>query len=403
VDVLAVIGGRDSPLKKLLTAVATETTLEDPDAAKKAGKSADEAGTLSAVKNRLSQLLQGTSQDQGPTAPPPAAGNPVDQRFAELHRLVKADGGPAPIDAVIGLLDESYVQLNSLSGALDRGSTALDAATQQGAGGALGKLKLAANRQPAPISEWMKSVAENGAGLTLGSARSHVNAVWASQVLPFCRRALGNRYPFARGSSQDVTLDDFSRLFGPGGLIDGFFQKYLSAFVDTTQKTWQWRVAGDSGLSSSPEVLRQFQRAAEIKEAFFGTSPTPSVRFQLRPISMDASIERLSLDIDGQQVTYSHGPARASALVWPGPSGAGQVTLELSPPAAGSSAITLVGPWAWFHLLDQSGIQGSGQPEEFRVTFSVGGRGAVYAVIAGSVVNPFRLPALRAFSCPDKL
>jgi type VI secretion system protein ImpL len=406
VDVLAVIGGRDSPLKKLLTAVAAETTLETPEAAKAlAGKAVEESGTLSAVKSRLTELLQGAGQDQAaPPATPAPAGTPVDQRFAELHRLVKADGGPAPIDAVIGLLDETYVQLNSLAAALDRGATALDAATQQGAGGALGKLNLAANRQPAPVNEWMKSVAENSAGLTLGSARNHVNAVWTSQVLPFCKRALANRYPFARGSAQDVTLDDFSRLFGPGGLIDGFFQKYLSAFVDTTQKTWQWRVAGDSGLSSSPEVLRQFQRAAEIKEAFFGATPTPSARFQLRPISMDASIERLSLDIDGQQVSYSHGPARATALVWPGPGGAGQVTLEMSPPAgAGTSAVTLTGPWAWFRLLDQSSIQPSGGPEEFRVTFSLGGRNAIYTVTAGSVVNPFRLPALRAFSCPEKL
>nr|MCU0254883.1 type VI secretion system membrane subunit TssM [Acidobacteriota bacterium] len=246
VDVLAVIGGRDSPLKKLLTAVAAETTLETPEAAKAlAGKAVEESGTLSAVKSRLTELLQGAGQDQAATPATPApAGTPVDQRFAELHRLVKADGGPAPIDTVIGLLDETYVQLNSLAAALDRGATALDAATQQGAGGALGKLNLAANRQPAPVNEWMKSVAENSAGLTLGSARNHVNAVWTSQVLPFCKRALANRYPFARGSAQDVTLDDFSRLFGPGGLIDGFFQKYLSAFVDTTQKTWQWRVAG---------------------------------------------------------------------------------------------------------------------------------------------------------------
>jgi type VI secretion system protein ImpL len=406
VDVLAVIGGRDSPLKKLLTAVAAETTLEAPGSAQAlAGKVTEDSGTLSAVKSRLSQLLQGAGDEPAtPAAAPPPAGTPVDQRFAELHRLVKADGGPAPIDAVIALLDETYVQLNSLSGALDRGATALDAATQQGAGGALGKLKLAANRQPAPLNEWMKAVAENGTGLTLGSARGHVNAVWTSQVLPFCKRALGNRYPFARGSAQDVTLDDFARLFGPGGLIDGFFQKYLSAFVDTTQKNWQWRVAGDSGLGASPEVLRQFQRAAEIKEAFFGASPTPQARFQLRPLSMDASIERLSLDIDGQPVVYSHGPARATALVWPGPGGAGQVTLEMAPPAgAGSSAVTLTGPWAWFRLLDQSSIQSSGPPEEFRVTFSLGGRNAVYAVTAGSVVNPFRLPALRAFSCPDKL
>jgi type VI secretion system protein ImpL len=407
VDVLAVLGGRDSPLKRLLTAIAAETTLEEPPSAQKPGQGGDaDSGALGAVRSRLSQFLQGTGADQAAAMVVPAApaGTPVDQRFADLHRLVKADGGPAPIDAVIALLDEVYVQLSSMAGALDRGATALDTATQQGASGALGKLRLAANRQPQPVNGWMESVADNSAALTLGSARNHVNAVWSSQVLPFCKRALGNRYPFSRGSSQDVTLDDFARLFAPGGMLDAFFQKYLSPFVDTTQKTWQWRVAGDSGLSSSPEVLRQFQRAAEIKEAFFGAGATPSARFQLRPISMDASIERFSLDVDGQQVTYSHGPTRATGLVWPGPGGGGQVTLEMSPPEAyGTSATTLYGPWAWFRLLDQSGVRPGGQPTEFRVTFSIGGRSAVYSMMAGSVINPFQLPALRSFSCPEKL
>jgi type VI secretion system protein ImpL len=407
VDVLAVLGGRDSPLKRLLTAVAAETTLAEPPSDQKPAQPGDaESSALSAVRTRLSQFLQGTGADQAAALVVPAApgGTPVDQRFADLHRLVKADGGPAPIDAVIALLDEVYVQLSSMAGALDRGATALDTAAQQGASGALGKLRLAANRQPLPVNGWLESVADSSAALTLGSARSHVNAVWSSQVLPFCKRALGNRYPFSRGSSQDATLDDFARLFAPGGMLDAFFQKYLSPFVDTTQKTWQWRVAGDSGLSSSPEVLRQFQRAAEIKEAFFGAGATPTARFQLRPISMDASIERFSLDLDGQPVTYSHGPARAMALVWPGPGGGGQVTLEMAPPEAyGSSATTLYGPWAWFRLLDQSSVRPGGQPTEFRVTFTIGGRSAEYSMTAGSVINPFQLPALRSFSCPEKL
>jgi len=76
----------------------------------------------------------------------------------------------------------------------------------------------------------------------------------------------------------------------------------------------------------------------------------------------------------------------------------------MSPPAAtGSSAVTYNGPWAWFRLLDQSRIQPLGQPEEFRVTFSLGGRSAVFSLLANSVSNPFRLPALGAFSCPEKL
>jgi len=145
--VLAVLGGRDSPLKRLLTAIAAETTLEESPSAQKPGQGSDaDSGALGAVRSRLSQFLQGTGADQAAAMVVPAApaGTPVDQRFADLHRLVKADGGPAPIDAVIALLDEVYVQLSSMAGALDRGATALDTATQQGASGA--RLRAAAPR-----------------------------------------------------------------------------------------------------------------------------------------------------------------------------------------------------------------------------------------------------------------
>ena len=119
---------------------------------------------------------------------------------------------------------------------------------------------------------------------------------------------------------------------------------------------------------------------------------------------MDSAIERFSLDLDGQQLTYSHGPVRPTTVSWPGPGGAGQVTMEVSPPAAGGrSAIMLTGAWAVFRLFDRASIEPTAQPEEFRVTFDVGGRKAVYALTASSVVNPFRLPALHTFSCPERL
>jgi type VI secretion system protein ImpL len=403
VDVTGVLSGKDSPLRRLLTAVARETTFEAPETQKTGPREAT-GDTLTAVKDKLSQLFQSAPTPGGEPASP-RAGHPVDTHFAALHELVRDTGsGTTPLDSVLSGLEELHVHINSIAGAMDRGGTALDAAQQGSVGGAVGKLKLQAQRQPPPLQAWVRDVAEGSASLTLGNARGHVNSIWQSQVLPFCQRALGNRYPIARGSSQDVTLADFSRLFGPSGLIDGFFQKYLGPFVDTSGKTWRWRSDGEATLGSSAEALRQFQRAAEIREAFFGGGAAPAVSFQLRPITMDSSIERFSLDLDGQQLAYSHGPVRPTLITWPGPGGSGQVTMEVSPPAAGGrSAMTLMGPWALFRLFDRASIEPTAQPEEFRVTFEIGGRKAVYALTASSVLNPFRLPALHAFSCPERL
>jgi type VI secretion system protein ImpL len=147
--------------------------------------------------------------------------------------------------------------------------------------------------------------------------------------LSFCQNSIANRYPLNRSSRNEVTLEDFGRFFGPGGELDQYFQKYLQLFVDTTSKPWRPK---NPSLRVSLDALQQFQRAAEIGGAFFGDGkPSPSVRFQLKPILLSGEVEKFLLDLDGQQLTYSFGPARETAMQWPGPQGANWARLEFSP------------------------------------------------------------------------
>lgn len=119
---------------------------------------------------------------------------------------------------------------------------------------------------------------------------------------------------------------------------------------------------------------------------------------------MDAEIDSFLLDLEGQRITYSHGPVRPSPFKWPEPAGPRQVRILLSPPAAsGVSGLTEDGTWAWFRVLDRSTITPLGTPERFSVTFDVGGRRATFEVRAGSAYNPFDLPELQSFRCPEQL
>jgi len=51
-------------------------------------------------------------------------------------------------------------------------------------------------------------------------------------------------------------------------------------------------------------------------------------------------------------------------------------------------------------MFDDVKIQDTPQPERFVATINVGGRRAVFEVLASSVRNPFRLPELSQFHCP---
>jgi type VI secretion system protein ImpL len=84
---------------------------------------------------------------------------------------------------------------------------------------------------------------------------------------------------------------------------------------------------------------------------------------------------------------------------WPGGVGLARITFQ--PPAANvESVLQKDGPWAWFRLLDAAEVRRTNVSDRKRVIFNVGGRIAIFQLQAGSVLNPFALPALAKFSCP---
>lgn len=387
---------QSSPLRKLLEAAARETTLVRPTAQDNS-LTAKTSKALDSFGHRVQRFF-GDSESVLPAAPGPES--LVDHEFANLHAFVEAkEGQPAPIDRTLDNLNQLYVYLRSLESAADSGRKALDAVKGQGA--QIKGIENAAQEVPFPAKAWLGTLAQDSANITFGGARAQLNNIWTADVLPFCREAISGRYPLQTNSPREATLYDFGRLFGPGGLIDSFFQDNLKTIVDTTAKKWRW-LGGGLGMPES--ILEQFQRADAIKQAFFaGGTKLPSVSFELTPTTMDAGVTQFILDLEGQIVDYRHGPPRINRLQWPAPNSTGRVRLVFVDTQGGRHSVQEEGPWAWFRILDRARFQGTAQPELFNVTFQVAGLSASFQLRADSVLNPFRLPALKSFSCPERL
>jgi type VI secretion system protein ImpL len=305
---------------------------------------------------------------------------------------------------MLATVTELYRELNRLSTSVNQNAAALSVGVS-GGGGAAKKLLSAATRMPQPARDWAIALAQSSSTITVSGARTHLNASWQSGVLPLCRKALDNRYPIFKGGTADVTLNDFSRLFAPGGLIDGYFNTNLRPFVDTSTKPWRWQRVDNVDLGIPRAVLIEFERAAEIRDSLFGAGgSTPAVNFEIVPVDLDASSTQVLLEIEGQTVTYNHGPPRPVRLRWPGTNGPQQVRITFSPPIAGTpTTIKRDGPWAWFRLLDEAQVTQSSLTDRFNVTFEVGGRSATFELRANSVNNPFSLTSLEQFRCPGSL
>jgi type VI secretion system protein ImpL len=387
----------NSPLRKLLVAIDRETSLDRPakegaDPAKPRKDSGFKKlwNKIPGAQTFTKEVGEATGLIEAQAGP-----NPVDDAFVDLHHLVQNG-----LDNLIHGLDDLYRNLDAINNAAtDEERSAANKQISQ----VVVKLRQDANLLPDSVKNKIKGIAEDADNLNKGRIRAYLNDLWMAEVLPFCRQALNDRYPLAEGSEIDITLADFGQFFGPGGIMDTFFQKNLQMLVDLSRNPWRWN---DKAGDMSAESLAVFQQAAQIKRAFFTAGPEPILNFELKPINMDAEADQSLLDVGGQEILYRFGPAQPTAMKWPSPDNNVQVRLDFQPPPAdGASGFTLEGPWAWLRALDlpATRVIRTRRPEIYHITFGVGSYYVTYELRAMSAFNPFNLKELHKFKCPDRL
>jgi type VI secretion system protein ImpL len=387
IEIARVLSSADTPLKSLMKAIDRETSLSVPPE-KDTGVVGVVTGKAHDLAGKAGRVLGGTSDSLEKTL--------VDDNFDDVRRFVGGPGGnaPSPLDGMVQLMADLYQMLAAAQEALKRGvrAPASDMAN---------KLRAEANRQPEPMRSMLQGLVEGGTQLELRTVRNQLSTDLRTEVGDFCVKAINGRYPFVRTANEDVTPEDFARLFAPGGLLDSFFQRHLAQYADTSRRPWRFKdpAMGQSG------TLAEFQRAQIIRDVFFRSGGnTPSIQLEFKPLEMDAAIQQFVLDVDGRIVRYAHGPQVPVRVQFPGPGGRSQVRVFiLPPPSSGSTGVKFDGPWALFRMFDGIQIDESQQTERFVATISIEGRRAVFEMLASSVRNPFRLPELSQFHCPTAL
>jgi type VI secretion system protein ImpL len=383
-----------SPHVSFLKAVVRETTLLGTGT-NTVTKLVDRAtGTVNTARSDLQVLLGGAAPIRAPTEK--RIESIVDDHFASLRAQTQApQGQTAPIDETLKLFNEVYTYLTAVDSAAKSRSA-------PPSGDIAGKLKADAGRLPEPMRTMLESLSQAGAVQAQVTERGNLSQD-VRPVTEFCQRAIAGRYPLSLSSSRDALPEDFGQFFGPGGMMDEFFQRRLANLVDTSARPWKFKPTATGESTGSSAALVQFERAARIRDIFFRSGKTPSVRLDFKVAEMDASITQFVMDVDGQIVKYSHGPILPMAVQWPGNKGSSQVRIQLSPPSSsgGVSGQVMDGPWALFRIMEKAQVEGGGAPEKFFVTFNIDNRRTRFEVTTNSVQNPMRVPELQSFSCPE--
>lgn len=394
VQVLAKISSPDSPLKRFLEAVDGETGM---NCLSSAGRSAiDKAGDkLSAAQKTLGEILNRQS-DAGETDAGEVFADAVRAHFKNLHDYVQNANQASSLKGSLMALNELYIHLRANGGNPEPSQMKeIDQVIE--------KLKVDGGHSPLPVKDMIEKTADAGRKVLADGVRAYLNDAWRSSVLSFCEQAIQGRYPIA-GSPRDISFEDFSRFFGPNGMMDRFFTDYLAASVDKTEKNWKWNArVQNEGEGVSALALKQFQIADAVKNTFFSLGKTsPSFNFVLKPVSMSKDISQIIVDVDGQKLSYEFGPVTPVPMKWPGPKNTGLIRIQLFP-IRGKSGVEKTGPWALLRLFDESNLSKTADPAIFILTFNIQGREAKFELRAGSAINPFQLSDFQSFQCLQNL
>jgi type VI secretion system protein ImpL len=325
----------------------------------------------------------------------------IEAQFKPFHQVVEGDSSRRLIDVILG-------DLTAINNSLQ--TIVLNPAQEQQATAALrsqvAQFKNDALRMPNPFSSMLLQSANSFESTIVNDTYRQLRDEFQKFIPGPCQSLAKNRYPLDRGARDEIGLADFGRLFGGNGYFDGFFKKNLEPYADMSQREWKWRQDNPVAKLMSPETLRQFQRAAQIRDAFFPTNGNiPMINLTVTPPPPPAIGLIAKLEINGIPIASSSNQSTPTpvAVQWPGAGGKTAVSLGQDPPVAGSQPSEQIGTgqWALFRLLDRG--QKSLRPNGITATWNVGARDVSFQIGTGTVVNPLNPAVLAEFKCPTSL
>jgi type VI secretion system protein ImpL len=390
----------DSTLRRLVRAVVDEVDLtrvipEEEGAAtdgiaKKAVSKLGKVGKLLKAGSKLATSTGGTEK-----GPPP--GTDIALHFAPLKAAIEeVDGLPPLLDDVGLQLDGLAKELASAMNSPDPEATLL---ARGGLGELTGAVANAAKALPDPLDDWVAGIAGDTIAVTRDAVVSQLNDRWRADVYDFCVKATEGRYPFDEASAIDVNVADFRELFAPGARIDKFVTDNLLPYIDTTVKPWAWRA--DFGLDGS--LLAPFERARSIRDGLFPGGSGPVMAFTLEAKDLTPNAAGVTLNVDGQLLTYLNAATRPMPMTWPGPDGTNLISLSFQPADGTGELLTSeTGSWAWLRMIRKGRLSSTDLPEVFSLSLGLSGFSAAFELRAASVDNPFDLKMFGNFKCPTK-
>lgn len=335
---IKILSSQDSPIISVLKALRTNTDIYSVGELmeKKA-----QAAIASKSGKSITANLHAINYEETPRS--------LRDFFKSYNQLLSEDGvAGSTLQAEMTRYDNAF---NSVSEGIDSPSDAFGALTKKAAkqGGSVEISPL-----PSPVSRWLPRSSGNGIGKMISQGKQYINEQYISQVYPFYRDKLANKYPFKLTASNDVTLSDFEEFFRIGGILDQFQAEYIAPFVTTNPMNRGYKLKRIDGatVSISPQFMEALYQAREIRKRLFNSrGDSLSAAIFIRPNVLGKNLENMSFQYDDNTIVYEHGPIKSRKIVWPSESGNADSKFQLTDlDNTTVASLATQGQWALFKL-----------------------------------------------------
>ena len=315
----------------------------------------------------------------------------ISEEFNDWHVLLLGNPGQRPIDTILGNLGAIWENMRLSVSNPEMPDTLpplLNSLTQYN------------SQLPEPMARMLSRAEGDFRSGASDASIETMNRALSDRITFMCRDTIKTSFPFA-DSSRSLSIDNFARFFGPGGTMDAYFTEFLEPYVERTADGLTWRADKEITARLSDNTLLQFERAERIRRAFFaGGGTSPSVEITVAQVDAHPTIQEAELAINDEIVRTVTG-SLPRTIVWPGSGKSTAVTImpSLDRPNQlrdAGSAWTIIPFLARASSREQRG-------DTLRATFMIGGRNITYDFTINAIANPFVMPELREFECPQSV
>ena len=372
-----------SPLKLLLLELRKNTTFEGGSGALK------KLASKKLASSRLGKAARSMPDGDGFDA-----GVEISNYFKPLHDYVGDGKAPGPIDEFIAALKSAGAAVNSAK--LAGGGMGSEAVQGQMAM-AMGSVAAAAGGAPPQLQSFVASATSGGKTASTTAAQGAIADAYGTAVLPDCRLATQDKYPFFGTAEADASLIDVQRVFGMGGSLDAFVVQRIIPLIDMSGPVWRWNAINPTAAALNPTSPDEFSKAQMLRDMIMGGV---TVKFEAK--AFGGGVDAAELTVGSTNYKFEGSMAGERPVIWSAQGNVPQAAVALYSSGKKVNEVTENGPWALFRLMDAAKRENAG-PQTILATFGQGSQTVVFKVSLPSERNPFSRGGVWSFRCPVAL